>query len=77
MEKKSDLAELGLPIGLQIRIRRMLLNLKQFELARMCGTSPSTLSSIELGTYGRKISPSLASKLSLILEIPMEQLLEE
>lgn len=75
--KKTSLADAGLPIGLRIRVHRLLLGLKQFEVARLCGTSPSTLSTIELGTYGRKISPRLASKLSMILEIDLSELLEE
>lgn len=77
MEKKSDLAEMGLPIGLRLRIHRLLLGLKQFEVARLCGTSPSTLSTIEKGTYGRRLSPQLASRLAVILEMDVNEILEE
>lgn len=76
MEKKSDLTEMGLPVGLRLRIHRLLLGLKQFEVARLCGVSPSTLCSIEKGTYGRQISPALASRLAVILEVDVDDILE-
>ncbi len=52
---RSDARALRLVLGLNIRIRRLELNLSQEELAHRIGTSASHLSGIEHGRYNTSI----------------------
>jgi transcriptional regulator with XRE-family HTH domain len=56
-------------VGARVRLRRMMLDMSQQNVAELLGTSPPQLQKYEAGI--NKISPSRLQRLAQILEVPV------